>query len=140
MKPVTKFRARIVLEAPRGDATLTELALRHGAHANQIALWRKQLLEHAGEVFDHGAPESMAPSTSSEPLHTKTGELTMERDFFRCARPLQPADYNPPLDRESAVTTMRQCELLDLCARASITNRCRSPRRANHNESERIPK
>ena len=48
----SKFKARVALEALRGDATLTELASRHGVHVNQIGTWRKQLLEHAGEVFD----------------------------------------------------------------------------------------
>ncbi len=52
----SKFKARIALEAPRGDATLAELASRHGVHATQIATWREQLLEHAGEVFDNGNP------------------------------------------------------------------------------------
>jgi putative transposase len=51
-----KFKARVVLEALRSDANLTELSSRHGVHANQIALWRKQMLEHAGQVFDHGSP------------------------------------------------------------------------------------
>ncbi|MGH8666916.1 MAG: transposase, partial [Burkholderiales bacterium] len=45
-----KFKARIALEALKGDSTLAELASRHGVHATQITTWRKQLLEHAGEV------------------------------------------------------------------------------------------
>jgi transposase len=36
-----KFKARIALEALKGDATLAALASRHGVHANQIAIWRK---------------------------------------------------------------------------------------------------
>jgi transposase len=78
----TKFKARVALEALRGDATLTELASRHGVHANQIALWRKQLLEHAGEVFDHGTPALDDAERQIRELRAKVGELTMERDFL----------------------------------------------------------
>jgi transposase len=77
-----KFKARVALEALRGDATLAELASRHGVHANQIALWRKQLLEHAGEVFDHGTPGLDGAERQIQDLRAKVGELTMERDFL----------------------------------------------------------
>src|ERR1700694_2201915 len=78
----TKFKARVALEALRGDATLTELASRHGVHANQIALWRKQLLVHAGEVSDHGTPALDDAERQIRDLRAKVGELTMERDFL----------------------------------------------------------
>ena len=61
----SKFKARIALEALRGDATLAELASRHGVHATQIAAWRKQLLDHAGEVFENGNPAVRTPSDAS---------------------------------------------------------------------------
>ena len=77
-----KFKARVALEALRGEATLTELASRHGVHANQIALWRKQMLEHAGEVFDHGTPALDDAARQIRDLRAKVGELTMERDFL----------------------------------------------------------
>jgi len=77
-----KFKARVALEALRGEATLTELASRHSVHANQIALWRKQMLEHAGEVFDHGTPALDDAERQIRDLRAKVGELTMERDFL----------------------------------------------------------
>jgi len=77
-----KFKARIALEALKGDATLAALASRHQVHATQISIWRKQLLEHAGEVFEHGNPAAEDAERRIRDLQAKVGELTMERDFL----------------------------------------------------------
>lgn len=78
----TKFKAKVALEAIRGDATLAELASRHGVHATQIATWRKQLLEHAPEVFEGGTPGLEEAERQIRELRAKVGELTMEQDFL----------------------------------------------------------
>lgn len=78
----SKLKARIALEALRGEATLAELASRHGVHATQIAVWRKQLLEHAGEIFENGTPGLEDAQLKIHDLRAKVGELTMERDFL----------------------------------------------------------
>src|SRR5262245_48678001 len=76
-----KFKARIALEALRGDTTLAELASRHGVHATQIATWRKQLLEHAGEVFENGNPAAEGAERRIYDLQAKVGELTWSAIF-----------------------------------------------------------
>lgn len=81
----SKFKARVALEALRGDVTLAELASRHGVPTTQIAAWRKQLLEHAGEVFDNGNPAAEDAARRIRDLQAKVGELTMDRDFLSSA-------------------------------------------------------
>jgi transposase len=70
------------MDALRGDTTLSELSSRHGVHANQISPWRKQLLERAGEVFEHGNPAAEDAERRIRDLQAKVGELTMERDVL----------------------------------------------------------
>lgn len=76
------FKARIALEAIRGEKTLAELAAQHDVHANQIAAWKRELLEGAGKVFGTEGGENAAEQEKIRELHEKIGQLTMERDFL----------------------------------------------------------
>ena len=40
-----ELKARIALDAIKGQKTMSELASEYGVHANQISRWKKQLLE-----------------------------------------------------------------------------------------------
>lgn len=79
------FKARVALEALRGDKTVAELAQQHDVHPNQITTWKNELMQRAGEIFGGGAAESAADREKLRDLHAKIGELTVERDFLASA-------------------------------------------------------
>ena len=45
------LKARIALDAIKGQKTIAELESEYGVHANQISIWKKQLLDAAPDTF-----------------------------------------------------------------------------------------
>jgi len=48
------FKAKVALEALRGDRTVQEIAGKHRVHPNQVSTWKRQAIDGFGEVFSNG--------------------------------------------------------------------------------------
>jgi transposase len=80
---LAEFKAKVALEAIRGEQTASELAARHGIHPNVIAAWKRQAVEGMAATFAGGAAErDHVREGELKELHAKIGQLVIERDFL----------------------------------------------------------
>ena len=78
-----EFKAKVALEALRGELTTSQLAAKHGIHQTMVGDWRRQALEGLASVFSGEAEaQEAAQSAEVEKLHAKIGQLVVERDFL----------------------------------------------------------
>lgn len=80
----SEFKARVALEALKGQKTLNELASEYSVHPVQIAQWKRQAQDGLSGVFAAGgARRDTADQTLIEQLYQQIGQLKVELDWLR---------------------------------------------------------
>ncbi len=81
-----EFKAKVALEALKGELTIAQLVTKHGVHQTLINSWKRQAIEGMAGVFSGKAEAEVADREAQvDRLHAKIGELVVERDFLRRA-------------------------------------------------------
>ena len=72
------FKAKVAMEALKGEETVAQLASRFEVHPSQIRAWRKALADGAAGVF--GDERKSQDEALVAKLYQQIGQLKVERD------------------------------------------------------------
>lgn len=79
-----KMKAKIALEAVKGEKTLAELSSLYEVHTNQISKWKKELLETVETLFqDKRKQENKSQEAKESLLYQQIGQLKVELDWLK---------------------------------------------------------
>jgi len=78
------FKARVALEAVKGEKTLAQLSSEYGVAGNVISRWKQELIAGAAKIFagNNGRPDTF-PEEQIEKLYKSIGELKVENDWLK---------------------------------------------------------
>ena len=78
------FKARVAMEAIRGEKTLSQLGSQFKVHPIQIGKWRKAVVEQLSELFVDGRTRKGQPAESGkDALYEEIGRLKVELDWLK---------------------------------------------------------
>jgi transposase-like protein len=79
-----ELKAKIAVEALKGQRTVQEIASSYSVHPNQVTNWRKQLLDFSAEAFSTGRLRSdQLDEQLKTELYAEIGRLKVELDWLQ---------------------------------------------------------
>lgn len=77
------FKAKVALEAIKGDKTAAQLASQYEVIPTQISAWKKELLENSPQLFESKAKKAEDKAERTGSLYEEIGRLKMELDWLK---------------------------------------------------------
>ena len=79
-----EFKAKLAVEAIKGQRTVQEIASTFGVHPNQVTQWKRQALEQLPEVFSSGRSQmERADEELKAELYQQIGQLKVELEWLK---------------------------------------------------------
>lgn len=77
-------KAKIALDAIRGELTMAEIVAKHSVHPTQVNSWKKLAIEHLADIFsEKNTHEKTAQDFKLAELYEQIGRLKVENDFLK---------------------------------------------------------
>jgi transposase len=79
------IKARVALEALRGQKTVAQIASEYQVHPTQVNQWKKQAMEKLRSGFDGKKEAAVTDEKKIDNLYRQIGKLQVENDFLKQA-------------------------------------------------------
>lgn len=77
-------KAKIALEAIKGELSVAQISSKYDVHATQVNQWKKQALLHLPEAFsDKASQRETNHEEELAELYRQIGKLKVENDFLK---------------------------------------------------------
>lgn len=78
------MKAKVAIEALRGNQTIAEIALKYKVHPKQVMRWRDQLIEESGHIFiNKRTLEKNKKDPEKDELYYKIGQQAMDIEYLK---------------------------------------------------------
>jgi transposase-like protein len=78
------LKARVAIEALKGQKTTTQIAQTFSVHPTQVGIWKKQAMTGLHEVFGNGQERQLQNVEAEKgELYKQIGQLKVELDFLK---------------------------------------------------------
>jgi len=78
------YKAKVAIEAVKGEKTLTELSSEYGVHVNMISRWKQELLKGVAGIFGgKKVKQDNWQEDKMDKLYKSIGELKVENDWLK---------------------------------------------------------
>ena len=78
-----EFKARVAMEAIKGEKTIAQISSEYEVHSNLIMQWRKRLKENVASIFIKKNNQEPDDKRLIENLYKQVGKSQMEIDWFK---------------------------------------------------------
>ena len=78
-----EFKARVALEAIRGEKTIAEISSEYEVHSNMVTKWKKQLKDNMSDIFIRKNEQEPDAERKIDNLYKEIGRIQVENAWLK---------------------------------------------------------
>ena len=78
-----EFKAKVALEALKGEKTIAEISSEYEIHSNMVSKWKKQLKENVSNIFIRKNEQEPTAERKIENLYKEIGRMQVENSWLK---------------------------------------------------------
>jgi len=77
------FKAKVAVEAIKGESTVAELSSQYAVHANQVSKWKREALKGLPDLFSKRQKADRQGEELQAELYQQIGQMKVELDWLK---------------------------------------------------------